>query len=122
MISWQYFKVYCTIATSKNIVIRAFNLALIIGTALNLINQGDIILSLNFMDLNIGKLLLTYSVPYLVTTYTATALKLEFQTGTKASVEANLICRKCKIQRHIEENELIPECPVCGIKTKWRLK
>jgi len=122
MISWQYFKVYCTIATSKSIVMRAFNISLIIGTTLNLINQGDLIISLNFIDLNIGKVLLTYSVPYLVTTYTATALKLEFQIGTKASFEANLICRKCKTQIHVKENQLIPECKICGIKTKWRLK
>ncbi|MFK5938160.1 MAG: nitrate/nitrite transporter NrtS [Sulfurimonas sp.] len=122
MISWQHFKVYFDISTSKSIITRALKISLIVGTALNLINQYHAIISFNFVDLNIAKILLTYSVPYLVTTYTATALKLEFQIGTKASIEADLVCGKCKAQIHLKENELIPECPVCGIKTKWRLK
>ena len=122
MISWQHFKVYCNVAISIPIVRKSLNISLIIGTTLNLINQGDIIVAHNFMDLNLGKILLTYSVPYLVTTYTATTLKLEFQIGTKASVEADLVCRRCKAQIHVKENELIPEDPTCGIKTKWRLK
>ena len=122
MISWQHFKVYCNISTSQSIVMRALKISLIVGTALNLINQGHAIVSFNFMDLNITKIFLTYTVPYLVTTYTAMALKLEFHIGTKASVEADLICRKCKTQIHVKENELIPECPICGVKTKWRLK
>ena len=122
MISWQHFKVYYDISTSQSIIIRALKISLIVGTALNLINQSHAIVSFNFMDLNIIKIFLTYSVPYLVTTYTATALKLEFQIGTKASVEADLVCRKCKAQIHVKENELIPEDSTCGIKTKWRLK
>jgi hypothetical protein len=122
MMGWQHFKVYCAVATSIPIVRRSLNISLIIGTTLNLINQGDIIVALNFMDVHLGKILLTYSVPFLVTTYTATALKLEFQIGTKASVEADLVCHKCKAQIHVKENELIPEDPICGIKTKWRLR
>lgn len=57
-----------------------------------------------------------------MTTYTATAMKIEFQIGTKAVIEADLKCGLCGEEIHVHEDELIPECPKCGVKTKWRLK
>ena len=46
---------------------RSFFVALVVGTILNLINQGDAL----FGDahLNIIKVILTYAVPYCVATY-----------------------------------------------------
>jgi len=118
----EHFKIHCDIATSSNIISRAIKVSLIVGSALNLINQGDAILSLNPENINILKILLTYAVPYSVTTYTATAMKLEFQLGTKSIIETDLVCQGCKTEMHIKEDELIPECLKCGIHTKWRLK
>lgn len=118
----ERFKLYCEIIVSRSVVLRAFKVALIVGTALNLINQGDVLLSLNFESLNLSKFFLTYVVPYLVTTYTAVSLKLEFQIGTKSTVETDLECKGCGISIHVNKGELIPECPKCGLKTKWRLK
>lgn len=118
----EHFKIYCDIATSKNIISRAIKVSLIVGTALNLINQGDALISLNLENLNLIKLLLTYAVPYSVTTYTATAMKIEFHIGTKAIIEADLECIKCKEEIHVTKGELIPECPKCGIYTRWKLK
>jgi len=118
----EHFKIYCDIMTSPSVVKRALKVSFIVGTLLNIINQGDILLSLNLENLHIAKFMLTYLVPYTVTTYTATALKIEFQIGTKATVTADLKCRGCGAEIHVEKNELIPECPTCGIHTKWRLK
>ena len=122
MMKMYKFKLYCEIAVSKPIVTRAFKVSLFVGTTLNLINQGDVLVHLEFAQLHLLKILLTYSVPYIVTTYTATALKIEFQIGTKAIIEADLVCKKHRTQIHVKKGELIPECPKCGIHTEWRLK
>ena len=118
----ERFKLYCEIVVSRSVVHRALKVALIVGTALNLINQGEVLLSLNFATLNLIKFFLTYAVPYSVTTYTAVSLKLEFQIGTKSTVDADLVCKGCGATIHVNKNELIPECPKCGVKTHWRLK
>ena len=117
----QHFTLYCDIATSKSIVQRAFKVSLIVGTILNLINQGDALLHLDIGNVHFIKLFLTYLVPYSVTTYTATAMKVEFQIATPAIVETDLVCATCKEQVHVVENQLIPECSQCGIHTKWKL-
>ena len=118
----KHFRIYCDIAISPAVISRAVKIALFVGSALNLINQGSVILTFTFENLSIVKLLFTYLVPYSVTTYTATAMKIEFQIGTLSPITTDLQCKGCGEQIHIEKNELIPECPVCGIKTKWRLK
>ncbi|MFT5660123.1 MAG: hypothetical protein ACI9TV_000763 [Sulfurimonas sp.] len=120
--SVKHFKIYCDIATSSPIISRALKVALIVGTLLNFINQGSSLLSLDIETLNFVKLLLTYVVPYSVTTYTATAMKVEFHIGTKAIIEADLECKLCPQEIHVHKDELIPECPQCGIKTHWNLK
>ena len=58
-------------ALERDTVVRSFKVALIVGTALNLINQGDALL--NDEHVNTFKYLLTYAVPYCVATYGAVA-------------------------------------------------
>lgn len=118
----KHFIIYCNIAISKPIVFKAIKISLIVGTILNLINQGNAISSLNIENIHLFKFFLTYLVPCSVTTYTATALKLEFQIGTKSTIDAGLKCHVCGEELHVHENELIKECSKCGIYTKWRLK
>ena len=122
MLKLAHFKIYCEIAVSSNVINRALKVSFVVGTALNLINQGDTLIALNIENVNIAKLLLTYLIPYSVTTYTATALKVEFQIGTKAIIDADLKCKKCGAEIHVHKDELIPECPKCGINTRWKLK
>ncbi|MDF1875143.1 nitrate/nitrite transporter NrtS [Sulfurimonas sp. SAG-AH-194-I05] len=118
----DHFKIYCEIAISSSIVQRAIKVSLIVGSTLNLINQGDALLLLDIQNLSYLKLGLTYIVPYSVTTYTATTMKAEFQIGTKAVLNANLKCSKCTETIYVEKGTLIPECPACGIHTRWKLK
>jgi len=118
----NFFKVYCGLIVSKAIILRASKVSLIVGSILNLINQGEFIFALDFTHLSFTKFLLTYFVPYSVTTYTAISMKLEFLLGTKSAVETDLECTICHANIHIKENELISECKNCGIKTRWRLK
>lgn len=48
---------------------RAFFVALVVGSVLNLINQGDLIF--NGGDVDAGKLVLTYLVPFFVSAHGA---------------------------------------------------
>jgi hypothetical protein len=71
MAAWRRFWQCCI---ADGIPRRSFAVALVVGTILNLINQGDAILS--GAPLNVIKLLLTYAVPYCVATYGAASYRL----------------------------------------------
>jgi len=58
-------------AFQRETIARSLKVALIVGTALNIINQGDALM--NDEHVNIFKCLLTYTVPYCVATYGAVA-------------------------------------------------
>jgi hypothetical protein len=60
---------------------RSFAVALIVGTILNLINQGDAVFG--GTSLNLTKLLLTYVVPYCVATYGAVSYELAARGGRR---------------------------------------
>jgi hypothetical protein len=70
-VSW---KTACRYAVSDGVPRRSLWVALIVGTILNLINQGDLFLSGQRLDFT--KLLLTYVVPYMVSTYGAVSFRL----------------------------------------------
>lgn len=114
-------KLYYQVAKSASVVKRAFKVAFVVGSVLNIINQGEVLFRLDLASLNYMKIFLTYIVPYSVTTYTAIAFKLEFHIGSKAVVDAHLQCRGCKSKIYVKEGELIPECGSCGISTQWKL-
>jgi hypothetical protein len=64
----------CRCAASDGIPRRSLYVALVVGTILNLINQGDALLGET--DLNVMKMMLTYLVPYAVCTYGAVSAKM----------------------------------------------
>ncbi len=57
------------IALRRDIMKRSFILAIIVGTILNFINQGDAMMGSD--PVNLFKCALTYVVPYCVSTYGA---------------------------------------------------
>ncbi len=61
------------LAVSDGVPKRSFYVAVLVGTILNLINQGDAMLSGG--DLQYGKIALTYLVPYFVATYGAVSAR-----------------------------------------------
>jgi hypothetical protein len=73
----------CRCCLSDGIPRRSFKVALVVGTILNLINQGDALIS--GTSLNISKLLLTYAVPYCVATYGAVSFRLAVERLEGAS-------------------------------------
>jgi hypothetical protein len=67
----------CRYCVSDGVPKRSFFLALIVGTVLNLINQGEILFGEG--RLNLIKILLTYAVPYCVATYGAVSYRLRVE-------------------------------------------
>ena len=68
-------KIACQCAVSDGVPRRSFYVALVVGTILNLINQGDAIFDLG--SVNWLKVLLTYFVPYAVCTYGAVSAQTQ---------------------------------------------
>jgi len=73
----------CICCVSDGVPRRSFAVALIVGTILNLVNQGDALFG--EAGLNFSKILLTYIVPYCVATYGAVSSRLH---ADRASLEA----------------------------------
>ena len=68
-------KVLCWCALSNGVPRRSFSVALVVGTILNLINQGNAIFGSE--PVNWLKFVLTYFVPYAVCTYGAVSAQAE---------------------------------------------
>lgn len=64
----------CGCCVSDGVPRRSFLVALLVGTLLNAINQGDVLLDGGKVD--VVKMLLTYAVPYCVATYGAVSFRL----------------------------------------------
>jgi hypothetical protein len=64
----------CRLAVTDGVPRRSFVVAVIVGTILNLINQGDALFA--GMSLDLVKLTLTYLVPYCVSTYGAVSYRI----------------------------------------------
>jgi hypothetical protein len=62
---------FFTLAVSTGVVRRAFKVALIVGTLLALINHIDAVIAGSFASKNFIQVVLSYLVPYLVSTYSA---------------------------------------------------
>ncbi len=70
-------------ALERDTVVRALKVACVVGTLLILINQGDALLAGQWPPL--WKILLTYCVPYSVSTYSAASFKVDARrAGTMA--------------------------------------
>lgn len=61
-------------ATMEGVPRRSLYVAVVVGTVLNVINQGDALVGSG--NVNWFKIALTYCVPYLVCTYGAVAAKI----------------------------------------------
>jgi hypothetical protein len=67
-------KLACSYALSDGVPLRSLWVAVVVGTILNLINQGDALFSGRRLDFT--RLALTYIVPYFVSTYGAVPFRL----------------------------------------------
>ena len=74
-------KVWFAITTRPAIVKRSVRVALVVGTALTLINQGGRLLALDIDAPTLARIVLTYIVPYCVSTWAAVEALHERGTG-----------------------------------------
>jgi hypothetical protein len=71
---------FTKLAFHRSTVNKALVISLTVGTALNLINQGDFIFQMQWEKINSFKILLTYLTPFCVSTYsTTTALMVKMR-------------------------------------------
>ena len=57
------------VAARRDVVLRGVKVAVFVGTILVAINQGDVLLAGRWSGEVLAKVLLTYAVPYCVSTY-----------------------------------------------------
>jgi hypothetical protein len=70
-----------SVACRRAVVQRALRVGLIVGTILMLINHGDAILAGDLNPKRLLKMLLTYLVPYSVSTYASVSAIRDFEQG-----------------------------------------
>ena len=110
-----------SIASSKQLLLRALKIAFVVGIILNLINQGELLIILAFDEINYYKFFLTFIVPFSVSMYTAISMKLSFHVGEKAASSELLRCTSCNSCLKIEKEQIIPFCDKCKEKTNWKV-
>ncbi|HEV8553719.1 MAG TPA: nitrate/nitrite transporter NrtS [Casimicrobiaceae bacterium] len=84
MSSWKY---ACRCALCDGVPRRSLYVALIVGTILNLINQGDAFIGM--APVNWLKVMLTYCVPYAVATYGAVSYQTRQPLSGSATTESS---------------------------------
>lgn len=70
-------------ATDGGVPRRSLKIALVVGTLLNLINQGDMLMA-DIGTVNWAKCAMTYVVPYLVSTWGAVSFRLSQRAADQA--------------------------------------
>jgi len=115
------FKVISNLLCVQDVYNKSFKVALIVGSFLNIINQGNFIVSQDFDSINYFKLILTYIIPFIVSSYTAISIQMKFNIGTKSLVCTDVKCTTCNNTNILlQQNQQIPLCKNCGINTNWK--
>lgn len=72
-------------AFEKDTFGRALKVAFFVGVILNIINQGEYILSFDIKKINFLKMILTFLVPFMVSEFTAISMKIKMKKGEDTS-------------------------------------
>lgn len=107
-------------ATSKKTVNKAIKVAIVVGLILNAINQGDKLISLNFAAINWFKFILTFFVPYGVSSYSAAMANISFTVGDNVAENVTMKCIKCGTNHEYKKGEQIANCDICG-SSNWKM-
>jgi len=76
---------FVKISLSRHIVLASFKIALVVGTLLNLVNQGEALLSGS--TISWLHLFLNYCVPYCVASYSAAKNELELRENNDCEIK-----------------------------------
>ncbi len=122
MIQGPAIQYYFQLATEKNSVRRALRVSILVGIILNLINHPEIFLAFNFTELHAGRAILTFLVPFLVSTYSSVLSGSSLQPGRISQIDALLKCNSCKKSNFsVNIGQKIEACPTCKKWTRWKL-
>lgn len=114
-------KIFFSIAFSPEVVRRGIAIACIVGLILNLINQGELLITFQFSEVNWLKFGVTFLVPFCVSVYSAAQIKMSLTPGNRSQQNLELECVHCnEHQAEVLKNELIPDCPHCKKLTQWK--
>ncbi len=110
---------FLEIARQRQTAIAAIRVSVIVGTALNLLNQGGPLFAADWAGITWWKIGFTYLVPYCVSTYNLTITRLRFDPGARAPESAHLECQKCHAHITVMNEQIIPDCPNCASHSDW---
>ncbi len=101
---------------------RAILVSFVVGLILTLINQYEQIALFDFSHLVWWKVILTFLVPYCVSTYSSIWSSVTFIPGDVSVESVELECSKCPdFKVVVKKGDVIPECPNCpGLKV-WQV-
>jgi serine phosphatase RsbU (regulator of sigma subunit) len=117
------FKYYLQLAFERKTFTRAVRVALLVGIILNLINTPQLFFDFSGSEINVSRVLLTFLVPFFVSTYSSVLSNSNLKPGTVSHIDALLQCKSCrKTDFHVHIGQEIEECPQCKKKTRWSLR
>lgn len=115
-------KIFFKASSERSLIITGIKIALVVGIILNLINQGYAFIRFDIIHLNLVKFVLTFFVPFGVSVYSSTKIRLKPIAGKRAMINAEVKCVSCgDTFIEIKKDELIKVCPKCGLKTKYKV-
>ena len=107
----------------KRTVINAILIALVVGTILNLINQGTAFFEGDLASISWLKFGLTYLVPFLVSSYASSITKIKLTVNEFAQLHVLAKCLHCKqTVMELEKGQIITACPICKDRTNWSIQ
>jgi hypothetical protein len=113
---------FFALAGDRATLAQGVRVALVVGTVLNAINQGDRLWGLRFGEVIWWRVALTYLVPFCVSVYAATRTRMRFAPGCEAWRDARLSCDGCRAETAtVERGATVPACPRCGPATCWQV-
>lgn len=108
-------------ALSRELLRQNIPTSLAVGALLTGINQWEGLFAP--AQLSLSKLLLTFLVPFLVSSYSAVKAKMHFDPGYRSPQDIQLECAECReCSIRVQKGDAIPECPICKEDTDWRPK
>jgi len=116
-------KYHLLLLTDKVIFKRAIRVAILVGLLLNLINCYSALVNQSWENINLWGVLLTFLVPYFVSTYSSFIAQKRIEPGNISNLDADLKCTGCnKSEFHVHIGQTIEECPQCGKNTRWKIR
>jgi len=110
------------LALQKDTILTSLKVSIVVGLILTFINQEDIIISFQFKDLDPVKAILTFVIPFLVSTYSSVKAKIDFRIGDISSATVMVECENCGLSHILlQKDKTVPICPKCMENTHWNV-